>query len=301
MFKRLVGAALVATIAVFSLPALATHTSGASESGGIPAGSGSQTATIKGTSLKIYTYRPSRCTPTAILYVAHGMGRNAEGYRDSSRRLADRHCYISVVPLFDSSRFPSWKYQRGGAVNTSGQVQPYDKWTVHYVEAIVAWARGKMNNATMPYYLFGHSAGGQFLSRVAGYAPPDDAQRIVIANPSTHVWPTFDEALPYGFGKLPSGLNATTMLRDYLTAPVTIYLGSEDTDDEDLAMGKAAMRQGENRLERGLNVYRLAERIAKSNGWQFGWKLVIAEGVGHTAGGMLRAPEANEAFGIGAP
>jgi hypothetical protein len=56
------------------------------------------------------------------------------------------------------------------------------------------------------------------------------------------------------------------------------------------------MRQGDDRLERGRFVYNEAKKVAESKGWAFNWELVIADGVGHTYGGMLRAPEMNQAF-----
>ena len=58
---------------------------------------------------------------------------------------------------------------------TEDGVAPRDEWTVDMVPELVSWARRREGRLDAPYYLFGHSAGGQFLSRVAAFAPPSDA------------------------------------------------------------------------------------------------------------------------------
>ena len=51
-------------------------------------------------------------------------------------------------------------------------------------------------------------------------------------------------------------------------------------------------------FERGRYVYRYAREMAEENGWTLNWTLVEAPGVGHTARGMLGAPELIEALGL---
>jgi hypothetical protein len=61
------------------------------------------------------------------------------------------------------------------------------------------------------------------------------------------------------------------------------------------------MRQGATRLERGLNTYEAAKKMAEAKGWDFNWEVVIADGVGHTAGGMLRSPALLDAIDTDTP
>jgi len=202
--------------------------------------------------------------------------------------LADKMCLIVYAPLFDKKRFPGWRYNRGGIVR-DGRVLPQTEWTVGYVRDLLQWARLREHRPGAPYYLFGHSAGGQFLSRVAAFGLPADARRIVIANPSTYVLPSLDEDAPYGLGNAFDKLSGEKQLREYLKLPLTVYLGDEDTGDKDLTQNGPAMRQGENRLERGENFFELGRSVAKENGWVFGWRLVKARSVGHSARKMLSA------------
>lgn len=188
--------------------------------------------------------------------------------------------------------------RRGGIVRRQIPESP-DDWTVSLVQGLVNWALEREGGPGKPAYLFGHSAGAQFLSRVAAYAPPKDVRRFVVANPSSHVWPSLEEAIPYGFGGFPSWFPKPVLsLKRYLSLPVTIYLGSEDIGSRRLSRKAAAVRHGVNRFARGENAFHAAQELAREKGWAFNWKLVIALEVGHSARRMLSAPEAEDAFGI---
>lgn len=253
-------------------------------------------AEVDGLSMEIFSYRPSECAAPAVLVVFHGNGRGAESYRDSARTVADRSCFTIYAPLFDEERFPSWRYHRAGVID-DGQLRDPEVWTIELVGDLIDWIRDR-EGAGAPIYLFGHSAGGQFLSRYAAYAEPRDVERIVLANPSTYVLPTTDEAAPYGFGGLPEGMDPDPLLQAYLAAPVTVYLGSEDTGDESLTRNAQADRQGDDRLDRGRQTFDMARAVADERGWTFGWSLIEAEGVGHTARGMLESPAILPALGF---
>lgn len=259
--------------------------------------SGSTSVTVEGVKLRVYTYKPS-CPVVGTLFVFHGNERTAASYRDAAKPLADSECLSIYAPLFDSTRFPSSAYHMGG-VRADG---PATGRTVDLVDDLIAWASSR--DGGLPVTLYGHSAGGQFLSRVAAYAAPADAARIIVANPSTHVLPTAAENAPYGFDMVTDDqLDATeaALLKAYLAAPVTVFLGSEDTGTEDLASGAAAMRQGVNRLDRGQKTFAMAQEVARLNALPFGWRLVVAEGIGHEGGRMMRSPEMLEAMAPGLP
>lgn len=257
-------------------------------------------ANLRGYSITVYTYRPTGCSDPALLFVFHGLGRNAASYRNSARKFADQECLVVFAPLFDKDRFPSWRYQRGGIVYDE-RLLPREQWTTSLVGDLIAWARQTENMPHAPYYLFGHSAGAQFLSRVAAFQPPPDASRIVIANPSTYVLPSTKEPVPYGLGGMYSPEEGEKRLKAYLELPITIYLGEDDTGDEDLAQTATAMRQGENRLERGELTFESAKSLAQAKGWDFRWRLVTAPGVGHTARGMLGTDNLTEVFDLKEP
>ena len=198
-----------------------------------PPGSDEQTIGVGKDAIRIFTYRPTGCRIAGLLVVFHGLDRNADGYRDHAKPLADRLCLVVAAPLFDERRFPTWRYQRGGVADRRS-ILPKAAWTVGLVAPLVAALRLQEGTSSLPYYLHGHSAGAQFLSRVAAYTS-ENAARTVIANPSTYVLPSLDVAAPYGFGQLPHG---EQLLRDYLARPVTLLLEEEDVGDKTWPMAR---------------------------------------------------------------
>ena len=96
------------------------------------------------------------------------------------------------------------------------------------------WSIGPARQEGRPlaYSLLGHSAGGQFLERLAAFVPTQ-AKRIVVANPGSYVFPSLDVAAPYGLGKVYAGAEGEAQLRRYLEQPLTIYLGEADTRVDD--------------------------------------------------------------------
>ena len=262
----------------------------ATVNGAILPGDGQQTAELDGVPIQVLTYRPPGCAVTGVLLVFHGLERNAAGYRDVAVPLAQRYCMVVAAPLFDAARFPNWSYQRGGIVH-GGAVQPPGTWTVNFVPRLVAWARGKEGRPDLPYALIGHSAGAQFLSRVAAFSR-NDATRTILANPSTWVRPSLDVAAPYGFGEAYAPAQGEAALRAYLAENIIVLLGREDTRARNLATSEEAEDQGGTRLERGRNVFQEAEQAAQQHGWAFNWRLAVVPGVGHNARAMFTSDQA---------
>ena len=249
----------------------------------------------QGEPLTLHTYRPSTYAGGPLLLVFHGVKRNAEDYRNFAINMAERFRAIVITPEFDSTRFPSARYQRGGLMKGK-QAQPASAWTYATVPGIVSFARKALGNDSLPYYLIGHSAGGQFLVRMAAFLP-GEARRIVASNPGSDLFPTRDQPFGYGFGGLPESLSDDKVLKAYLAAPLTLYLGTDDIyprpsfDDS-----PDGMRQGQHRLERGRNCYAFAKELAKQKGWPFNWRKVETPGIGHDAAYMFAAKEVEDAL-----
>lgn len=248
----------------------------------LPAGDGSTEIEVGSTKLQVFTYKPAKYSQGPLIVVFHGVLRNADTYRDSARKLGDDMGALIVAPKFDSQRFPSSKYQQGGLLN-KGKPAATEEWTWSIIPKLVEKVRALEARPGMPYYLIGHSGGGQFLVRMAGFLKTD-ARRIVAANPGTHLFPTQDLPYPYGFGKLPMSLSDDEILRRYLAQPLTIYLGTADIiQDENFEKSANANKQGDSRYQRGKKAFQLAEELAKNKGWNFGWRLVEAPEIGHNA------------------
>ena len=266
-----------------------------------PAGSSKRSVNINGEAIELFAYKPAHYSGGPVLLVLHGLGTNAPGYRDYAVPLADQLGWLVIAPLFDRKRFPTWRYQTGGIVRdqrASGEftVEPDAQWMGRLFLAIIDTARAAESRPGLGYALIGHSAGGQALSRFAAFVP-HAAKRIIIANPSTYLWPSRDERFPYGFGDLPPALANDDALRRYLAQPVTLLRGTADIKrDADLPVRDGAERQGANRLERGHNAFNAARQLAQEKGWPFGWRLLEVPNVGHSARLMFGAAQAMQAL-----
>jgi poly(3-hydroxybutyrate) depolymerase len=260
----------------------------------LPAGAGKIEVETGGHKLEVFAYKPKDYKDGPLIVVFHGMLRNADTYRDNGRGMGDRFGALIVAPLFDTRRFPNESYQLGGLLRR-GEVQPAEQWTGKLVPKIVDEVRRREGRPDMPYYLIGHSAGGQFLSRIVG-SVSTGAQRIVAANPGSHLFPTRDMPFPYGFGKLPPELSDDAALKRYLAQPLTIYVGTADTGSQNLPQGETAMKQGATRYERGKNCFQIAQELARTKGWEFNWRLVEAPDISHDAKAMFDHKNCAEAL-----
>lgn len=261
----------------------------------IPLGDGCQIIKIGGFNFELFTYKPTKYTDGPLLLVFHGVERDPEIARANAKAIADRFGMAVAAPLFDKSRFPTQQYQRGGIAYPRGGMQPQDKWIGHLAVGLADQLRRDEGRPGMDYYMIGHSAGGQFLARLAPFVP-HAAKRIVVANPSSWVFPTAKEDFPFGLGGATASLVNDEFLRRYLAAPLTVYLGMADLGDKNRDDSEDAVEQGATRYERGLNFYRAGEVLAKEKGWQLNWRLVEVPKVGHTSRRMYDAPQVRQAL-----
>jgi dienelactone hydrolase len=256
----------------------------------IQPGNGKHSVTLGGTTLDVFTWHP-KTTPKLLLVVFHGMHADADNYRDRAQPLAEELGAVVVAPRFAQPEFTIPLYQRGGVAPDGVFVPPGGR-TVDLIAPLVAWAQQACGQPGLRYALIGHSAGGQFLSRVAAFAPATGV-RYVIANPSTWVLPSTEDTVPYGFAGSP---DPEQTLRTYLSLPITVLLGAEDTGTSNLSSEPEAVAQGATRLERGRNAFARAKTAAKALGATFRWKLAEVPGVGHDSARMFASAQAYEAL-----
>lgn len=239
-----------------------------------------------GRRIQVFTYKSPNFDRGPMVVVCHGMLRNADEYRDDAKNLADRLGALIIAPRFPVDDFPYERYQAGGLLD-DGQVTPRASWTWQIVLDVVEEIRRRENEPEMPYYLFGHSGGAQFLIRMAGFVA-NDAERIVVANAGAQLFASRDLPYPYGFGGLPEDVSDDDALERYLAQPITLYVGADDRERDDyFDRTDEAERQGANRRQRARNSFEAAKRLAKEKGWKFNWQIVTAPGVAHDHQKML--------------
>jgi len=292
---RLLRAALVLPVAaMLALAPACRPASAQAASDPFPSGKSLVEADINGTVLQLYAYKPANYAGEGFILLLHGASRAAEAYRDNAMGMADIHRRIVVVPLFDRERFPEWRYQFGGVFRADSSFAAPEERTYAFIPKLVSYIRGREGSAQLPYLLAGFSAGGQFVSRMAAFIDTDAERIIAMASGST-MFPTRDMDFGLGFGKLPDVLSNDERIRRYLALPMTIYIGTGDVELSQLPQGEA-YAQGVHRYSRNLRWFNDAMDLAYQRKWAFNWRLVIADGPGHSPRDMFNHPQVGNAL-----
>lgn len=236
--------------------------------------------------MRVYTYRPRACDASCpMVIVMAGMKRNAADYRDYWELAADRYRVLIVAPEFTREQWPKAASYNLGLV---GRETDREKWAFSAIEHLFDEMRVDQAN----YVLFGHSAGGQFVHRMALFRPDSRAWVVVAANPGWYTMPEWRkektaDPFPYSLVGSPAG---AAELRAALARRLILLVGEkdDDPDDESLFNSDAARREGATRVERGENFFKAATAAANDLGVKLAWELVEVPDVAHSGATMSR-------------
>lgn len=221
-----------------------------------------------------------------IAIIMHGASRNPDDYRDAWVAGADHFGFIVIAPGFSNEDFPGARsYNMGGVFDQAGQPLPRAQWTFSVIEPLFDEVVSRLGGAQTGYALYGHSAGSQFVHRFMYFMPESRATRFLFANAGWYTFPDRSIAFPFGLDGTPVN---DARLQAVLSKDVVVLLGDQDNDARHRLLNRSreAMRQGHHRFERGQNFFASARQLAQDNGWDFGWKLRVIEGVAHSNSGI---------------
>ena len=235
-----------------------------------------------GNRMDVWYYKPVGFTPdTPVVIVMHGMNRNGEAYRDSWALHAKTYNFMLLVPEFSKTNFPTSNEYNLGNCYTSGRLNSKSQWSFTILERIFSdFTQTRERTNIQKYYLYGHSAGAQFVHRMVLFLPEARIKMAISANAGFYTMPHFSAKWPYGLKG--TGMNKETISR-YLTFPMIILLGGSDNnpDHPQLNRSEEANEQGIHRLERGINFFNFGKTTAEKLNVKFGWKNQIVPRVGH--------------------
>lgn len=244
----------------------------------------------QGPAIPVWTYVPAGIDPRTapIAIILHGANRNPDSYRDAWVGGADKEGFIVVAPGFSPEDFPgSRAYNMGGVFDGAGQPLPRNNWTFSVIEPLFDEVVARLGGNQTDYTIYGHSAGSQFVHRFLFFMPEARAKRFLAANAG---WYTFaDRSIAFPFGLDGTPIN-DARLQAALAKDVVILLGDKDNDSRHRLLNRSreAMSQGRHRFARGQAFYESARKLAEENGWEFGWRLRVVEGVAHSNSGIAR-------------
>ena len=250
-----------------------------------------------------FTYVPDPL-PTApeILVIVHGTpiknqteDWNAEYYIRTWVDFADENGLVLVAPVFNQENFSSrlGDHALSGYRGLFGREVPADDWVARLVQA----HRETLDLESEPFYLYGHSAGGQFAARFL-VTHPEEVKKAVITAAATYPQPTDEFAWPFGMGALHTEIgwdaetiNQVDILPDqqkWLEAtqvPLAVIVGLDDSSElpTDLIPGQ----KGRDRITIAQNWVEDMASLAEANGLESRFTISIIPGIGHSMSGLL--------------
>ena len=238
-------------------------------------------------SITLNCYRPTGVPVDApVVLVQHGVLRNGDDYRDFWMPAADRYGLQIIAPTFGNEHWPGVENYNNGSVWTEDtDLRDSTYWSYQAVTVLAQQLRDLGIVRGQPLYLFGHSAGGQFVHRLASTVGAHGFAGIVAGNPGWYTLP--DAALTFPEGLAGIGLPPDALVR-LLATPLVILAGDQDTDtsDPNLPAEPAALRQGPHRFARAHHYYAAGQAAAAALGVPLAWQLHDVAGIGHDGEAM---------------
>lgn len=240
-----------------------------------------------GAPVPVWYLRPEGTPATApIVFVMHGVQRDADRYLREWVDTARKNGFIVVVPEFTAKAFPGARgYNFGGTFAEDGKELPREQWSYAAIEPIFDAMRKVEKLTATQYWLFGHSAGAQFVHRYTMLGLGARMHSAISANAGSYMFVTNEVRWPFGVETAPGG--KFNFARAF-SAPMILLLADADNDPQhrSLPHQPEADAQGPHRLARGQNFYGEARKTAQREKLPFAWSCVIAPGVAHENGKM---------------
>lgn len=231
--------------------------------------------------MNVYYHRPPGLPDTApVVFVMHGVKRDADVYRDTWSAAAERLGFLLFCPEFSKAGYSRRAYQLGSLVDAGKRPLPQGEWSFQEIEDLFEAVRESTGNASAGYHIYGHSAGAQFVHRMALFMPGARFETAVAANAGWYTMPEFGGRFPYGLRRSPA--TPETLGRAF-GRRLVVLLGERDTDaaDPHLRNSAAARRQGPSRLQRGRAFHAAARAGAGKLGVPLRWELQTVPGAAH--------------------
>lgn len=293
--------AVFSLLLIFLLPACAT-TQPAKPQPPTPADQG-QLAELEDLYGTFYAYVPANLPQNPnILVVVHGTPLkeetaewNAHYYAENWTQFAEEQGLILLAPTFNQEDFSSryGDHAMSGYRGLFGREIGADEWVLRLVEEF----QETYGVTDERFYLYGHSAGGQFTARFL-VTHPESLKKAVITAAATYPQPTTEVAWPFGLGELHTDVEwdeetivHVDVVPDKATwlaatqVPLTVIVGLNDTAvlPEYLLPGQ----KGRIRYDIAKNWVHDMAIFAEEYGQQSQFELDIIPGKGHTMSGLM--------------
>lgn len=231
----------------------------------------------KESAMRVYYYKPKRFTADRpILFFMHGADRKAEHIPKEAARGLEKYNILLILPEYSEQLFPKIEAYQYGNV----RAKPKELWTFYVNDRIFELVKRITDTHQKKYYIWGNSAGAQFVHRQLIVGAYEFIEKAFASNAGVYTMPTNGpDPYPYSL----KGLDLTDEdLIKIFSLNFSILLGEEDVvQDAYFLKTEAAMRQGPSRLQRGKKFYAIAKEEARKRNLKLKWQLVTIPGCGH--------------------
>lgn len=246
--------------------------------------------------VKVHYYKPLGFNKDSdVVIILPGAGRNAPDYRDAWIIASEKKNILILSLEYSEKHYPGfWNYNLAGMIyDVNVKTQEYkiklnsDDWIFNDFDRVFNLVKSELKLNKDSFVLFGHSAGGQILHRLALFNTNNKAKTIIAANSGWYTIPNLNDVFPYGLKK--SGLTKENI---NFTNNLVVFLGEHDNASETrghLRRSPEVDKQGLHRLARGQYFYKTSKSLSDSLNKAFSWKLSIIPDVGHDYKKMSQA------------
>ncbi|TAD86907.1 MAG: alpha/beta hydrolase [Bacteroidetes bacterium] len=238
--------------------------------------------------IKVFYYSPKAdAANLPIVMLMHGAERDASAYMDGVISTANTLGCIVIAPEFDKEDYNGADlYNLGNVYDRNRKSFTAAKqWSFSLIEPLFDFVVKKTESKSTGYYLYGHSAGAQFVHRFLMFVDGPRVIRAGMANAGWYTLPDVQMAFPYGLKGSPVD---TSKLARFFATRVCVLLGTADTDRSSVGFNVTdeAEAQGKTRFERGKYYFENCKATAAHLQSVFNWELILVPDVGHNNGKM---------------
>jgi hypothetical protein len=231
----------------------------------------------EGSAMRVYYYKPKRFTADRpILFFMHGADRKVENIPKEAAKALEEYNILLILPEYSEQLFPKIEAYQYGNVRT----KPKEFWSYYVNDRIFELVKRLTGSQQKKYYIWGNSAGAQFVHRQLIVGAYEFIEKAFASNAGVYTMPT-RATDPYPYSLKDLDLTDEDLKRIF-SLDFFILLGEEDVvQDAYFLKSKAAMRQGSNRLQRGKKFYSIAKKESQRLNLNLKWQLITIPGCGH--------------------
>jgi len=239
--------------------------------------------------IPVHLILPNNFSPSSKFLISmHGVDRNANDYAEIWKSFANNYNYVIAAPEFNNTDWPKDSYSLGNMFSGEyglGVLNPTNIWTFSFVKEIQRELRMKCGLKDSTYIIWGHSAGAQFVHRMAFFFPDNLISIYIAANSGWYTLPDLNVLYPWGLKHNLLNYSSSDLI-DYALRNLVIMRGTADTlRDKNLNTEAPSDAQGKNRFERAAYFFKYGKQITSESKW----KLIDVPNVGHDATKMANA------------